>query len=78
MSMTAALTRFVLRSFAPMTAVLTDRVRKAIRYAFLAPDIVRAMVLPLLSVGEMTLRLYTALNYSHNSAYDLRRALNGA
>ena len=35
-------------------------------------------VLPLLSVGEMTLRLYAALNYSQNSALDLRRALNGA
>ena len=57
--------------------------RKAIRYAFLAPDIVRAIiegrqVLPPLSVGEMTLRLYAALNYSQNSAHDLRRALNGA
>ena len=31
-----------------------------------------------LSVGEMTLRLYAALNYSQNSARDLRRALNGA
>ena len=35
-------------------------------------------VLPPLSVGEMTLRLYAALNYSQNSARDLRRALNGA
>ena len=35
-------------------------------------------VLPPLSVGEMTLRLYGALNYSQNSAHDLRRALNGA
>ncbi len=35
-------------------------------------------VLPPLSVGEMTLRLYAALNYSQNSAHDLRRALNGA
>ena len=35
-------------------------------------------VLPSLSVGEMTLRLYAALNYSQNSARDLRRALNGA
>ena len=35
-------------------------------------------VLPLLSVGEMTLRLYAALNYSHNSSHDLRRVLNGA
>ena len=34
-------------------------------------------VLPPLSVGEMTLRLYAALNYSQNSAHDLRRALNG-
>ena len=32
-------------------------------------------MLPPLSVGEMTLRLYAALNYSHNSARDLRRAL---
>ena len=86
-------------------AIPTDRVRKAIRYAFLAPDIVRAivegrqpvgltssyllhhplpddweetasarqnavslqrpLVLPPLSVGKMTLRLYGALNYSH-------------
>ena len=29
-------------------------------------------VLPPLSVGEMTLRLYAALNYSQNSARDLR------
>ena len=36
------------------------------------------LVLLLLSVGEMTLRLYAALNYSQNSARDLRRALNGA
>ena len=35
-------------------------------------------VLPPLSVGEMTLRLYAALNYSQNSARDLRCALNGA
>ena len=35
-------------------------------------------VLPLLSVGEMTLRLYSALNYSQNSARDLRFALNEA
>ena len=31
-----------------------------------------------ISVGEMTLRLYAALNYSQNSAHDLRRALSGA
>ena len=37
-----------------------------------------AEVLPLLSVGEMTLRLYGAFNYSQNSARDLRCALNGA
>ena len=36
------------------------------------------LVLPPLSVGEMTLRLYAALNYSQNSAHDLRRVLNGA
>ena len=36
------------------------------------------VVLPPLSVGEMTLRLYAALNYSQNIARDLRRALNGA
>ena len=35
-------------------------------------------VLPPLSVGEMTLRFYGALNYSQNSARDLRCALNGA
>ena len=34
-------------------------------------------VLPPLSVGEMTLRLYAALNYSQNGARDLRRTLNG-
>ena len=34
-------------------------------------------VLPPLSVGEMTLRLYAALNYSQNSAHDLRRTVNG-
>ena len=39
---------------------------------------VERWVLPPLSVGEMTLRLYAALNYSQNSARDLRRALNGA
>ena len=33
---------------------------------------------PPLSVGEMTLKLYTALNYSQNRVHDLRRALNGA
>ena len=38
----------------------------------------RWRVLPLLSVGEMTLRLYAALNYSQNSAHDLRRTVNGA
>ena len=37
----------------------------------------RAPVLPPLSVGEMTLRLYAALNYSQNGARDLRRTLNG-
>ena len=36
------------------------------------------LVLPPLSVGEMTLRLYGALNYSQNSVRDLRCALNGA
>ena len=36
------------------------------------------LVLPPLSVGEMTLRLYGALSYSQNSARDLRCALNGA
>ena len=29
-------------------------------------------------VGEMTLRLYSALNYRQNSVRDLRFALNGA
>ena len=38
----------------------------------------RDAVLPPLSVGEMTLRLYGALNYSQNSARDLRCALNRA
>ena len=36
------------------------------------------LVLLLSSVGEMTLRLYTALSYSQNSARDLRCALNRA
>ncbi len=35
-------------------------------------------VLPPLSVGEMTLRPYSALNYSQNSIRDLRCVLNGA
>ena len=35
-------------------------------------------VLPPSSVGEMTLRLYGALDYSRNSVRDLRFALNGA
>ena len=35
-------------------------------------------VLPPLSVGEMTLRFYGALNYSQNRARDLRCTLNGA
>ena len=35
-------------------------------------------MLPPLSVGEMTLRLYAALNYSQNSARDLCRALHRA
>ena len=38
----------------------------------------RRRVLPPLSVGEMTLRLYGALNYSQNSVRDLRCTLNGA
>ena len=38
----------------------------------------RWLVLPPISVGEMMLRLYSALNYSPNSARDLRGALNGA
>ena len=38
----------------------------------------RRPVLPLLSVGEMTLRLYGAFNYSQNSVRNLRCALNGA
>ena len=41
-------------------------------------DMTSPPVLPPLSVGKMTLRLYAALNYSQNSARDLRRALNGA
>ena len=57
------------------------------RCGFIPPMVVAGMhllavglsgVLPPLSVGEMTLRLYAALNYSQNSALDLRRALNGA
>ena len=40
--------------------------------------VTRGKVLPPLSVGEMTLRLYGALSYSQNSARDLRCALNGA
>ena len=43
-----------------------------------ATGIVKFSVFPPLSVGEMTLRLYGALNYSPNSAHDLRYALNGA
>ena len=35
-------------------------------------------VLPPSSVGEVTLRLYGTLSYSHNSARDLRCAPNGA
>ena len=35
-------------------------------------------VLPPLSVGEMALRLYGALNYSQNRAHDLRYAPNEA
>ena len=44
----------------------------------LTGDEQKAVVPPPLSVGEMTLRLYRTLNYSQNSAHDLRRALNGA
>ena len=40
--------------------------------------LVEYLVLPPLSVGEMTLRLYAALNYSQNRAHDLRRTVNGA
>ena len=47
-------------------------------FPFNAGGLGAGTVLPLLSVGEMTLRLYAALNYSPNSAHDLRRALNGA
>ena len=36
-------------------------------------EVKKSEVLPPLSVGEMTLRLYAALNYSQNSALDLRR-----
>ena len=35
-------------------------------------------VLPLSSVGEITLKLYSALSYSQNNARDLRFELNGA
>ena len=41
-------------------------------------SLVGRLVLPPSSVGEMTLRLYSALSYSQNSARDLRCALNGA
>ena len=41
-------------------------------------QITNMLVLPPSSVAEMTLRLYGALNYSPNSARDLRCALNGA
>ncbi len=37
----------------------------------------KTVLLPL-SVGEMTLRLHSALSYSQNSARDLRCALNRA
>ena len=40
--------------------------------------VVARAVLPPLSVGEVTLRLYGALSYSQISAHDLRRALYGA
>ena len=42
------------------------------------PPFPSCAVLPLSSVGEMTLRLDGALSYSQNSARDLRCALNGA
>ena len=42
------------------------------------PTPIAQLVLPPLSVGEMTLRFYGALNYSQNRALDLRCALNGA
>ena len=43
-----------------------------------AQGAVTGLVLPPLSVGKITLRLYAALNYSQNRVHDLRRALNGA
>ena len=43
-----------------------------------APPSMGRWVLPPLSVGEMTLRPYGALNYSQISVRDLRCALNGA
>ena len=44
---------------------------------FPIPVWIAVLVLPPLSVGEMTLRSYAALNYSQNSAHALGRALNG-
>ena len=41
-------------------------------------SVLNLVVLPPLSVGEMTLRPYGALSYSQNSADDLRCAPNGA
>ena len=61
------------------TVTRPDRARSTwARLSAMKPPAAREAVLPLLSVGEMTLRLYGALNYSQNSARDLRFALNEA
>ena len=56
----------------------TDFAHRRRFYAARLGRVLLKRVLPPLSVGEMTLRLYAALNYSQNSARDLRCALNGA
>ena len=72
------------RTGAPRTSVVNETVSLSLRclrcllLVMCTYPFAKKAVLPPLSVGEMMLRLYGALNYSQNSAHDLRRALNGS
>ena len=54
-----------------MTMIRRERGESQFRNFADTNTIPSCAVLPPLSVGEMTLRLYAALNYSQNSAHDL-------
>ena len=75
---TVAATDFFTVEVATVRRLVTYYVLVVIELSSRKVHIAGITVLPPSSVAEMTLRLYGTLNYSQNSARDLRCALNGA